>query len=330
MPNTLAEFLDVWCDDLLAPLHPRERKAFLVAICSTHDGGPWPRRLDIQRLVEITQGNATEDAVIGEMLEAKAGGIDGAFARLAAGAVRSDVVRQLGQLAGSPALVARVTGAWERGILTDDERADILGRAMRQPFLPPPIPIPPGLAPVPDGYAGPVGAAAADGPVDTAPIPRAEPGDLAPPPPTAADVAPEPAARRSVVDGVVPGPVLRAAHRRSVRAIPAWRPRRETSAGPDEAPGHPEADAFLRGRGWRSQREAPPGSAWIWPASEVGRWWRPTTIDVVDSGFRVSLAAADFGQERPTETLASLDLLRSEIAAIERWTEPEPAGDADG
>ncbi len=312
LPRSLSEYLDVWCADLLAPLGPTERSSFLNAVLSSHGKGPWPTRLEVQRLVEISRGLATHDAVVGELLGSRAGGIDAVLVRLADPDRRATALGQLGQLAATPAMVAKVTAAQRAGLLSATERAEVLTRALRHPLLPEPIPAPAHLPALPVGFTGPVRHLEPEEAVlermeELVRVEQGGQGDRL--------VRVDPPADQTLRVGPMfeepPVPV---------RAMESWVPQREGAVC-----FHDEADEFLRRRGWRSRRTS--GRAvhrhdeWIWPPSEDEPWWQPTVIDYDGTKFRIRLASLSLAENQPTDNLESMELLRFEIAAIERWSD---------
>ena len=58
----------------------------------------------------------------------------------------------LARLPGSPDLVEAPDQAAERGLLSAAERADVLGRALRNPVLPAPVPAPAAYSDLPRDY----------------------------------------------------------------------------------------------------------------------------------------------------------------------------------
>lgn len=315
LPESLTEFLEVWCADLLEPLTADQRITLVNDVHLTYGGGPWPRRLDVQRLAEIMQGVITQDAVAGELLELYGGGIDSVLARLRDPGTHASAVDQLGQLQATTEVVEKVTAVHRRGDLTKRERATILGRGLRLPLLPDPLPAPAHLVPVPDGYPEP----------DGEPPARRVSYRAARLVPALSSYVPQRArVDDDALDSLVPpsgGPTSG-----------PWAPVRPYSFTelPDSpgfaVPFHDEADAFLRGRGWRSRRDAERGDCendeWIWPPSESDPWWQPTIVDFDGYQFRVRLASASLVEAPHTDVLPTAAALRREIASIESWSSP--------
>jgi hypothetical protein len=67
LPATLREYLDIWWADLLDPLTAAQRASVISIVHDSYAGGPWPPRLQIQRMAEIAAGVITGDACVGEL-----------------------------------------------------------------------------------------------------------------------------------------------------------------------------------------------------------------------------------------------------------------------
>jgi hypothetical protein len=154
LPATLREYLEVWCADLLCQLTADERASVISIVHCGYGGGPWPSRLQVQRMAEMTAGVITADACIGELINQHCYGIDGAIELLYSDDrdVRDNAVVMLGRYPNTGELVPKVSAALRAGALTDDEFSDICSRALRSPLLPDPIPSPAHLPTVPDDY----------------------------------------------------------------------------------------------------------------------------------------------------------------------------------
>jgi hypothetical protein len=144
-PTSLGEYVTVWCADLLEPLTQDQRDDFLRGLAMGDEGGPWPSRLDIQRLVEhrcTPHAKATD--MLGDLLERFADGIAATIGRLhdPAPGMREIAVTQLHQLPGTRELVDAVDAEFRSGTLTTGERDSILTAALSRPILPEPIPAP--------------------------------------------------------------------------------------------------------------------------------------------------------------------------------------------
>ncbi|MDP5226454.1 MULTISPECIES: hypothetical protein [Arthrobacter] len=151
LPESLTEYLKVWCADLLGRVDTGSRKHIIDAACMSYEGGPWPRRLMIQRHVEISQGILSTEAWLGLVTHDLAGGVPGAIHRLST-ENRVAAVEQLSRMPGTPELVAGVNAASARGELSSQERVETLRRALAQPPAPAEIPLPGHLRPVPADY----------------------------------------------------------------------------------------------------------------------------------------------------------------------------------
>lgn len=150
LPETLGEYLRVWCADLFEKLPDEKRDRIIQSINMMYAGGPWPDRLSVQRIAEIDMGVLTSSAVIGLLDEERGGGVEGAIRRLSEH--HESAVKQLSRMPGTPHLVAEVEAAFSRGELTAEERLTILSSATAQPIAPPPIPLPRHLRPLPENY----------------------------------------------------------------------------------------------------------------------------------------------------------------------------------
>src|SRR5689334_7002108 len=126
LPATLHEYLEVWCADLLGLLTADQRASVINIVHCSYGGGPWPSRLQVQRMAEMTAGVITADACIGELINQHCYGIDGAIELLYSGDldVRDNAVVMLGRYPNTSELVPKVNAARRAGALTDDEFSD--------------------------------------------------------------------------------------------------------------------------------------------------------------------------------------------------------------
>lgn len=317
LPESLAEFLDVWCADLAGMVDAEDWRRIANDIHVLCEGGAaWPTRLHVQRLIEIAVGRVTEGAVQGELLELHAGGVDGALTRLGDPKLRPGAVHELGHFQPTIEVVRKITSATQLGWLSEAERVSILRRAMQLPDLPPPLPLPMALIPVPAGYPAPSGPTRGrHGPV------RYRPDTLMP---AMASYTPQRVDSRH-------RPVDASESRGGASGVSApWTPmlRGPLNLLDGVRPGVPFndiIDAFLRGRGWLSSRAGECGDldhdVWIWPSSEAEPWWQPTIIDYDGARFRVRLASANGIAAPPTQYLTGEAQVRQEIGSIEEWTD---------
>jgi hypothetical protein len=75
-PTSLAEYVQVWCADLLVSLTPEQRDDLVQGLAMMDEGGPWLSRLSIQRLAEQRSGRyGDSDVFLGDLLEREIGGI---------------------------------------------------------------------------------------------------------------------------------------------------------------------------------------------------------------------------------------------------------------
>jgi len=154
LPATLREYLDVWCADLLCRLTAAQCTSVISIFHCSYGGGPWPSRLQVQRLAEMTAGVITADACIGELINHHCRGIDGAIEMLYSDDrdVRDNAIVILGRYPNTSELVPKVSSARRTGALTDNEFSDICRRALRAPLLPDPIAAPAHLPALPADY----------------------------------------------------------------------------------------------------------------------------------------------------------------------------------
>jgi hypothetical protein len=154
LPATLREYLEVWCADLLCQLTAVQRASVIGILHCSYGGGPWPSRLQVQRMAEMTAGGITADACIGELINQHCHGIDDGIEMLYSDDldVRDNAIVMLGRYPNTSELVPKVGAARSAGALTDDEYSDICRRALRAPLLPDPIAPPAHLPALPADY----------------------------------------------------------------------------------------------------------------------------------------------------------------------------------
>ena len=152
LPESLTEFLEIWCADLLAPLNGQERDSFLRTARGVYAEGPYPSRLDVQRHVEIARGIITGDAAAGALIAETPSGVRSLTAQLADPDRTAYAVRMLSAYPYTDELLPAVDEAFSAGLLTGEQRVEILSAALKAPPLPPPADLPAGLMPVPSGY----------------------------------------------------------------------------------------------------------------------------------------------------------------------------------
>ncbi|WP_159499675.1 hypothetical protein [Microbacterium sp. 18062] len=151
-PTDFTEYVLVWCADLLEPLDVGERRLLLDGLTLMYTGGPWPDRLQIQRLVEQMDGRYDPESFIGELEIRSGGGIAGAVDRLRDPRLREYALSELRRYPGTPGLVVAVNAQVDAGVLSEQERNDILTSAINAPVLPGPIPAPEGCPPLPEDH----------------------------------------------------------------------------------------------------------------------------------------------------------------------------------
>ncbi|MEH3154296.1 MAG: hypothetical protein PGN29_02745 [Gordonia paraffinivorans] len=152
LPESLAEYLTVWCADLLAPLDDDSTRRAIATLRGGYEGGPYPDRLTVQRLVEMHRGIVSGDAVVGEILVDTPAGVGSLIRDLGDPERRQHAFRMLSAWPDTTVLVPAVTAAADDGLLDDAERDTILDTALRTPPLPRPIPLPDRLRPLPPDY----------------------------------------------------------------------------------------------------------------------------------------------------------------------------------
>jgi hypothetical protein len=106
-------------------------------------------------MAEMTAGVISGDACIGELINQRCYGIDGAIELLYSDDldVRDNAVVMLGRYPNTSELVPKVSAALRAGALTDDEFSDICSRALCAPLLPDPIALPAHLVALPGDYS---------------------------------------------------------------------------------------------------------------------------------------------------------------------------------
>lgn len=155
LPSSLGEYISVWCADLLKGLTPAQRESIVAAAAFSYEGGPWPRRLRIQRLAEEAAGLITADSVLGELTAMYGHGVEGMLAAIddpEFPSSREDLIAQLSRHPGTDELIPKVTTAHRDGVLSDMEFQQICRAALEAPLLPEPIPAPPEFPDLPQDY----------------------------------------------------------------------------------------------------------------------------------------------------------------------------------
>jgi hypothetical protein len=123
LPVTLREYLEVWCADLLDPLTAAQRASVISIVHHSYAGGPWPPRLQIQRMAEIAAGVITGDACVGELVARYGYPIDDVIEMLRCDDpdVRDNAIVTLGRYPDTTQLIPKVSAARGAGALTDTE-----------------------------------------------------------------------------------------------------------------------------------------------------------------------------------------------------------------
>jgi hypothetical protein len=155
VPSSLSDYVLVWCADLLAGLAPSRRRDLLQNVAMMYEGGPWPSRLDIQRLAEQMSGEyGGADVFIGDLVAQTPGYVAGMVIGLSDDDpdVREDARRRLAHQPGTPELVAMIEQATAEGHLTSEQRSTILASATSNPVLPEPKEAPPQYPALPPDY----------------------------------------------------------------------------------------------------------------------------------------------------------------------------------
>lgn len=152
LPESFAEYLDVWCADLLGTLSEPEMRSVRDALSTSYWGGPFPTRLQVQRLCETARGRISADAVVGIELAEEPGGLASALWGLQLDSTHDAAIEQLSCMPGTPGMVRAVHAAQAEGHLTEAEAARVLSSALRQPIVPAPVPLPTHLREVPADY----------------------------------------------------------------------------------------------------------------------------------------------------------------------------------
>jgi hypothetical protein len=154
LPSSLREYLHVWCVDLLDPLTASQRNHVCSLVESNYAGGPWPSRLLVQRMCELTTGVIDIEAFLGEVTTRWGCSIDDAVRLLSAEDCedRANAIVLLGRYPQTTELVEKVTAAHHAGTITDAEFNAICSAALRRPLLPPPVSHPAHLLPLPADY----------------------------------------------------------------------------------------------------------------------------------------------------------------------------------
>jgi hypothetical protein len=155
VPSSLSDYVLVWCADLLEGLEPERCRDLLQSVAMMYEGGPWPSRLDIQRLAEQMSGEyGGADVFIGDLVAQTPGYVAGMVIGLSDDDpdVREDARRRLAHQPGTPELVAMIEQATIEGHLTSEQRATILASATSNPVLPEPKEAPPQYPALPPDY----------------------------------------------------------------------------------------------------------------------------------------------------------------------------------
>lgn len=123
LPATLREYLEVWCADLLGHLTAGQRASVISTVHCTYAGGPWPPRLQVQRLAEIAACVITGDAYVGEIIARYGHPIRDVVEMLYSKDpdVRDNAIVMLGRHPNTSELVPKVSAAHRAGALTDAE-----------------------------------------------------------------------------------------------------------------------------------------------------------------------------------------------------------------
>ena len=152
LPESLTEYLTVWCADLLAPLDDHATGRVIATLGISYEGGPYPDRLTVQRLVEMHRGIVSGDAAVGEILVDTPAGVGSLIRDLGNPERREHALQMLSAWPDTTTLIPAVTAAADDGLLDEAERDTILATALRTPPLPLPVPLPQYLQPLPPDY----------------------------------------------------------------------------------------------------------------------------------------------------------------------------------
>lgn len=146
LPVALADYLRIWCADLLAPLTARQRDDVLTAIHDSYGNRPpWPPRLLVQRIAELSAGVIDAESFAGEITARYGYGLRDTIGQLDSPdpAQRATALQLLCRYPHTTELIAAMSCARRAGALNDAEFRHVCGQALRQPVLPDPIPLPP-------------------------------------------------------------------------------------------------------------------------------------------------------------------------------------------
>lgn len=156
LPQSLTEYILIWCADLLRDLSAAQRQMLLKSILMGYEGGPWPRRLHIQRLAEQIGGTIDVDAVTAEIATTYGPNLDETVKHLAnaedSHMSRHDLITHLARHLTIGGLLSRVTAAHDAGVLNFEEFIDIYTHARSMRVLPPPKDPPPEFPAVPADF----------------------------------------------------------------------------------------------------------------------------------------------------------------------------------
>ena len=155
LPSSLAEYVLVWCEDLLQDLPTPARTDLARTLSTMYEGGPWPTRLHIQRLAEQISGKYGDaNTFVGDLHSERPGYVATITQKLSEPdpQIRDEALELLARLPGSPELVRALDEAGRQGRLSHSERAEVLRRALSNPVLPAPRPAPDAYQELPRGY----------------------------------------------------------------------------------------------------------------------------------------------------------------------------------
>lgn len=167
LPVTIGEYADVYLFDLLDPLTPAARHVIVQTLAMGYLGGLFPDREMVQRLIEVQTGQITSGQYdswvlesVGRLPDAEPGGGIGRILRslengFEVGGSREKMLELFSAMDDTASLVPAVTDAATRGPLSRAEAEAVLSAALCLPVLPPLVPLPEGVAPLPDYYPPP-------------------------------------------------------------------------------------------------------------------------------------------------------------------------------
>lgn len=155
LPSSLTEYVLVWCEDLLQDLPTIARTDLARALSTMYEGGPWPKRLHIQRLAEQISGKYGDaNTFVGDLHSERPGCVATITQKLSEPdpQTRGEALGLLARLPGSLELVRALDREVEQGRLSRVEREDVLRRALGNPVLPAPVPAPEAYPELPRDY----------------------------------------------------------------------------------------------------------------------------------------------------------------------------------